>query len=106
MDALRDAIGPGGCPLVPLAGSAVWLRPSSEVDGAALVDVAAALGLALDVPRGQTLAYARLDVEHATEAVARIADAIQSCDCLRMSEIARMSIAAGSRNNPACWPAG
>ncbi len=70
-----------------VAGLHVWLRPPSEVDAAALVAATAARGIAIEATAatsGQTdrlaglvLCYARLDVDHAAEAVTRIAAAVR-----------------------------
>jgi GntR family transcriptional regulator/MocR family aminotransferase len=70
-----------------VAGLHVWLRPPSDVDAAALVSATAARGIAIEATAatsgrtdwlaGLVLCYARLDVDHAAEAVARIADAVR-----------------------------
>jgi len=69
------------------AGLHVWLQPPGEIDAAALVARAAARGVAVDATAatsgqpapltGLVLSYARLDAGHATEAVARLADAAE-----------------------------
>lgn len=70
-----------------VAGLHVWLRPPGEIDAAALVDAAAARGVAIEATAitsrrtdqlaGLALCYARLDIDHATEAVTRIANAVR-----------------------------
>lgn len=70
------------------AGLHVWLQPAGDVDAAALVAAAAARGVAIDATAataatagqpapltGLVLSYARLEPTHATEVVARLADA-------------------------------
>ncbi|MGH3984625.1 MAG: PLP-dependent aminotransferase family protein [Pseudonocardiaceae bacterium] len=70
-----------------VAGLHVWLQPPGRLDAATLVAAAAARGVAIDVTAttteapaelsGLVVGYARLDSRHATEAVARIADAVR-----------------------------
>lgn len=89
-DAFLDAVArelPDWSVAGAVAGLHVWLRPPGEIDAAALIGAAAARGVAieatavtsgqLDRLSGLALCYARLDADHATEVVARIADAVR-----------------------------
>ncbi len=77
---------PGWSVAGEVAGLHVWLQPPVEVDAAKLVSATAARGIAIEATAatsgrtdrlaGLVLCYARLDVDHAADAVARIADAL------------------------------
>lgn len=78
---------PGWSVAGAVAGLHVWLRPPARIDGAALVGAAAARGVAIEATvtpgapqdwlAGLAVSYARMDIDHASEVVKRIAEAVQ-----------------------------